>query len=133
MILQLEEDYIKGKTTEDEYFIFFKEYFNEPNLKQNKRYSTFDFNSENITIELKKRNFDSTKYKDLMIGLNKIEKAQKANKDIYFVMILDDGIFSYKYNKDDTLNYRSGGRGDRKINEFKPYAYIPIELFIKIK
>jgi hypothetical protein len=64
-------------------------------------FSVFDFNSDNITIELKKRNFESTKYKDLMIGLNKIEKAQKANKDIYFVMILDDGIFSYKYNIDD--------------------------------
>ena len=79
MILQLEEDYVKGKMTEDEHFIFLKEHYNEPNLKQNKRYSTFDFNSENITIELKKRNFESTKYKDLMIGLNKIEKAQKAN------------------------------------------------------
>jgi hypothetical protein len=128
-----EEDYNKGKITEDEHFDFLKEYFNEPKLKQNKRYSTFDYSSDNITIELKKRNFDSTKYKDLMIGLNKIEKAQKANKDIYFVMILDDGIFSYKYSTDDTLNYRSGGRRDRGYNEFKKYAYIPIELFIKIK
>ena len=128
-----EEDYNKGKMTEDEHFEFLKEYFNEPKLKQNKRFSTFDFNSDNITIELKKRNFESTKYKDLMIGLNKIEKAQKANKDIYFVMILDDGIFSYKYSKDDTLNYRSGGRGDRGYNEFKKYAYIPIDYFMKIK
>jgi len=128
-----EEDYNKGKMIEDEHFEFLKEYFNEPKLKQNKRFSTFDFNSDNITIELKKRNFESTKYKDLMIGLNKIEKAQKANKDIYFVMILDDGIFSYKYSENDTLNYRSGGRRDRKINEFKPYAYIPIDYFIKIK
>ena len=128
-----EEDYNKGKITEDEHFEFLKEYFNEPKLKQNKRYSTFDFNSDNITIELKKRNFDSTKYKDLMIGLNKIEKAQKANKDMYFVMILDDGIFSYKYSTDDTLNYRSGGRKDRGFNEFKKYCYIPMELFIKIK
>jgi hypothetical protein len=128
-----EEDYNKGKKVEDEHFDFLREYYSEPTLKQNKRYSTFDYNSDNITIELKKRNFDSTKYKDLMIGLNKIEKAQKANKDIYFVMILDDGIFSYKYSTDDTLNYRSGGRRDRGYNEFKKYAYIPIELFIKIK
>ena len=128
-----EDDYNKGKMTEDEHFEFLKEHFNEPNLKQNKRYSTFDFNSKSITIGLKKRNFESTKYKDLMIGLNKIEKAQNANKDIYFVMILDAGIFSYKYNKDDILNYRSGGRGDRGYNEFKKYAYIPIDYFIKIK
>ena len=128
-----EEDYNKGKQVEDDHFEFLKGYFNEPNLKQNKRYSTFDFNSDNIIIELKQRNFNSDKYKDLMIGLNKIAKAEKAQKDIYFVMCMDDGIFSYKYNKNDTLNYRSGGRRDRGCNEFKKYCYIPIELFIKIK
>ena len=68
-----------------------------------------------------------------MIGVNKLVRAKKSNKDIYFVMIFDDGIFSYKYNKDDTLNYRSGGRKDRGFNEFKSYCYIPIELFTKIK
>ena len=31
-----EEDYNKGKMTEDEHFEFLKEYFNEPKLKQNK-------------------------------------------------------------------------------------------------
>ena len=128
-----EDDYNKGKMTEDEHFEFLKEYYKEPTLKQNKRYSTFDFNSDNITIELKKRNFDINKYDDLMIGLNKIEKAHKANKDIYFVMCMNDGIFSYKYNKDDTLNYRSGGRRDRGVNEFKKYCYIPTKLFTKIK
>ena len=128
-----ENDYNKGKMTEDEHFEFLKEHFNEPTLKQNKRYSTFDFNSDNITIELKKRNFDSTKYKDLMIGLNKIERAKKLNKEIYFVMCLEDGIFSYKYSENDTLNYRVSGRRDRGFNEFKPYAFIPLQLFIKIK
>ena len=128
-----EEDYKKGKQIEDENFEFLKNYFNEPKLKQNRKFSKFDFSSDNIIIELKKRNFDSTKYKDLMIGLNKIEKAQQVNKDIYFVMVMHDGVFSYKYSKDDTLNYRSGGRRDRGCNEFKKYCYIPIELFIKIK
>ena len=128
-----EEDYKKGKQIEDENFEFLKNYFNEPKLKQNRKFSKFDFSSDNIMIELKKRNFDSTKYKDLMIGLNKIEKAKTANKDIYFVMVMDDGVFSYKYSDNDTLNYRVSGRRDRGFNEFKPYAFIPIELFIKIK
>jgi len=128
-----EEDYKKGKQIEDENFEFLKNYFNEPKLKQNRKFSKFDFSSDNIMIELKKRNFESSKYKDLMIGLNKIEKAKTANKDIYFVMVMDDGVFSYKYSDNDTLNYRSGGRKDRGYNEFKKYCYIPIELFIKIK
>ena len=33
-----------------------------------------------------------------MIGLNKIEKAKKAKKDIFFIMDMDDGLFCYKYN-----------------------------------
>ena len=128
-----EEAYLKGKNHEDEHFIFLQEYFNEPSLKQTKRFSTFDYNSDNIIIELKKRNFDSNKYPDLMIGLNKIKRAQKLNKDIYFVMDMDDGLFCYKYDINDKLNYRSGGRRDRGINEFKEYCYIPMNLFTKIK
>ena len=129
-----EEAYLNGKKNEDEHFDFLKDWFNEPTLKQTKKvFSTFDYNSDNIIIELKKRNFDSNKYPDLMIGLNKIEKAKKAKKDIYFVIDMEDGLFSYKFNADDKLNYRSGGRRDRKVNEFKPYCYIPMELFIKIK
>jgi len=129
-----EEEYKKGKEHEGEHFVFLKDWFNEPTLKQTKKvFSTFDYNSDNIIIELKKRNFDSNKYPDLMIGLNKIEKAKKAKKDIYFVMDMEDGLFSYKFSIDDELNYRSGGRRDRKVNEFKPYCYIPMKLFNKIK
>jgi len=129
-----EDAYNEGKRNEDDNYIFLKEYFNEPTLKQTKKiFSTFDYNSDNIVIELKQRNFDSNKYNDLMIGLNKIEKAKKQKKDIYFIMSLDDGLFSYKYDINDKLNYRSGGRRDRGLNEFKPYCYIPMELFTKIK
>jgi hypothetical protein len=127
------DSYDEGKKTEDKYFDFFKEHFNDPNLKQTNRFSTFDFSSDTITIELKKRNFKSDKYADYMIGLNKIEKAKKSKKEIYFIMDFDDGLFSYKYNENDKLNYRTGGRRDRGINEFKQYCYIPTELFTKIK
>jgi hypothetical protein len=128
------EAYNKGKEHEDEHFIFLQEYFNDPTLKQTKKiFSTFDYNSDNIIIELKKRNFDFGKYEDYMIGLNKIKRAQKLNKDIYFIMLFDNGMYSYKYNADDKLNYRISGRRDRGFLEFKQYAFIPKELFIKIK
>jgi hypothetical protein len=129
-----EEEYNKGKENEDNHFLFLQEYFNDPTLKQTtKKFSTFDYNSDNIIIELKKRNFDFGKYEDYMIGLNKIKRAQKLNKDIYFIMLFDNGMYSYKYNADDKLNYRISGRRDRGFNEFKQYAFIPKELFIKIK
>ena len=82
-----EDAYNEGKKNEDEHFIFLQEYFNDPTLKQTKKiYSTFDYNSDNIIIELKKRNFDFGKYEDYMIGLNKIKRAQKAKKDIFFII-----------------------------------------------
>ena len=68
-----------------------------------------------------------------MIGLNKIKRAQKAKKDIYFIMIFDNGMYCYKYDINDQLNYRISGRRDRGFNEFKQYAFIPKELFTKIK
>jgi|APCry1669189369_1035219.scaffolds.fasta_scaffold44395_2 hypothetical protein len=129
-----EKEYKEGKKNEDEHFDFLQEYFKDPTLKQTKKiFSTFDYDSDNNIIELKKRNFPSHKYPDLMIGLNKIQKAKKAKKDIYFIMDMDDGLFSYKFDINDELNYRSGGRKDRGYNEFKKYAYIPVELFTKIK
>ena len=127
------EAYEEAKKHEDENFEFLKEYFNEPIQQTKKCFSTFDYSSNNIIIELKQRNFDFGKYEDYMIGLNKIEKAKKSNKTIYFIMLCDNGLYSYKYNIDDKLNFRSGGRRDRNVNEFKQYAYIPSELFIKIK
>jgi hypothetical protein len=129
-----EDEYNKAKEHEEEHFLFLQEYFNDPTLKKTtKKFSTFDYNSDNIIIELKKRNFDFGKYEDYMIGLNKIKRAQKAKKDIYFIMIFDNGMYCYKYDINDKLNYRSGGRRDRGYNEYKQYAYIPIELFTKIK
>ena len=93
-----EDAYNEGKKNEDEHFIFLQEYFNDPTLKKTtKKFSTLDYNSDNIIIELKKRNFESTKYKDLLIGLNKIEKAKKAKKDIDFIMDMDDGLAGYGY------------------------------------
>ena len=128
-----EDAYNEAKKHEDEYFIFLQEYFDPTLKKTTKKFSTFDYNSNNIIVEIKKRNFDSNKYPDLMIGLNKIEKAKKAKKDIFFIMDMDDGLFCYKYDINDKLNYRSGGRRDRGINEFKQYCYIPMDLFTKIK
>ena len=48
-------------------------------------------------------------------------------------MLFDNGMYSYKYDINDKLNYRISGRRDRGFNEFKQYSFIPKELFIKIK
>ena len=68
-----------------------------------------------------------------MIGLNKIKYAQSnPDKDFYFVFAFTNGLYYWKYNADDKLNYRKGGRIDRGYKEIKEYAYIPISLLTYI-
>ena len=109
-----------------------QEYFNDAFLQQTKRNHTFDFVGENKFIELKKRNCPSDKYDDTMIPLNKILYCKGKHEDYYFVFSFTDGVYYWKYNDEDQLNYRRGGRRDRRYNEFKDYCYIPINLLKKI-
>jgi hypothetical protein len=65
--------------------------------------------------------------------LNKKKYAQgNPDKEFYFVFAFTDGLYYYKYNPDDILNYRKGGRVDRGYKEIKEYAYIPIYLLTYI-
>ena len=107
-------------------------FFNDATLRQTPRNHTFDFVGENKFIELKQRNLESSKYPDTMMGLNKIKYCEDKPEDYYFVFSFNDGLFYWKYNNEDELNYRSGGRRDRGYNEYKDYCYIPINLLKKI-
>jgi len=109
-----------------------QKFFNDPTIKQCARNHIFDFKGENKLIELKQRNCASHKYVDTMIGINKIAYCTNKDIDYYFVFSFTDGIYYWKYNTEDQLNYRCGGRRDRNCNEFKDYCYIPINLLKKI-
>ena len=125
-----QSDYIVGRANEITYLPHLQRAFNDPTLSHTKsKTDIFDFYSDNKFIELKSRNFEYSKYPDTMIGLNKITYA-KANpdKEFYFVFCFTNGLYYWKYNEDDQLNYRKGGRYDRGYNEIKQYAYIPINL-----
>ena len=126
-----EEDYQKGNQHEILMLPKLQEYFNDDTLRLTPKCHTFDYIGKNKFIEIKKRNFNSDKYKDTMIGINKI--AYCTNKDInyYFCFSFNDGDYIWKYNNDDKLNYRTGGRKDRGYNEYKNYCYIPVNLLKK--
>ena len=108
-----------------------QEYFNDATLQLTPKTHTFDYIGHNKFIEIKKRNFNSDKYPDTMIGLNKIEYCKGKEAECYFVFSFTDGDYIYRYNDTDKLNYRSGGRRDRGYNEYKDYCYIPINLLEK--
>jgi len=129
-------DYTFGKRSESLNLPIFQNYFNCLSLKESpKKTSIFDFESENIFIELKTRRCLSSTYKDTMIGMNKIEFAEKnSDKDFYFCFQFLDGLFYWKFNVEEKekLRFGKGGRWDRGKNEIKDYCYIPVHLLNNI-
>jgi hypothetical protein len=124
--------YLEGRVNEELYLPHLIKEFGTLSHTTNK-FEKFDFIGDNKYIELKTRTVEKDKYPDTMIGLNKIEYARlNSDKEFYFVFAFTDGLYYWKYNTDDQLNYRSGGRFDRGCKEIKQYAYIPINLLKNI-
>lgn len=134
LIKQVDEKF--GFSKEDEYYEILKSVFDNTLEKVDNRYNLFDFLGEKCYIELKSRRNTHNKYPDSMVGHNKIQFAMNTNKTIIFCFLFTDGLFYYKFNKDDVINKKlrmaSGGRCDRGVNEYKDYYYIPINILTKI-
>ena len=134
LIKEVDEKF--GFIKEDEYYNILKEFFDKTLEKVDNRYNLFDFIGEECYIELKSRRNTHNKYPDTMIGCNKIEFAMNTYKTIIFCFLFTDGLFYYKFDKDDIINkklrIRTGGRCDRNVNEYKDYCYIPITLLTKL-
>lgn len=135
----LEKDVNYGLLKEEEIKIILENYFKNlsTNCEKFKKLSIFhpmDFSFGNYYFEIKSRRCKYNKYKTTMIGFNKIQYANKVynNKYTIFIFVFEDGIFYYKYNKDDNFETSIGGRTDRGIDEIKLYYYIPIEKLIQI-
>ena len=125
-----------GRENEDKLLNTFQEKFACKLNKAIDRYSIFDYSSDDCFVELKTRKNTKDKYKDTMVGNNKIINAEKINKPVYFCFSFTDGLYYWKYNKDDLKNgnveIRQGGRCDRGRDEYKDYAFIKTNLLEKI-
>lgn len=98
------------------------------NIKFNGKWAIIDYENEDTLIELKSRRVPFGKYESLMFGYNKIIYIEKAianceKKDAYIIWKLTDGIYYWKYNKDE-YEVKSGGRRDRGKIEFNDCAYV---------
>ena len=124
-----------GIEKENEYHELLKNKIDLSLEKNAYKYALFDYIGDKCFIELKSRRIGSTKYRDTMIGCNKLLFARNCAKDVYFVFAFDDGVFYYKFNNEhyDTGIIRSayGGRDNRGKDEKKPYCYIPIKLLMR--
>jgi hypothetical protein len=122
-----------GLKKEIELLPFLQNYFNDNSITKLNKMNCFDFIGNQKFIELKARNNNYNKYESTMIGYNKIKKASEINEDVYFFFCFTDGLFYYKYNKNDQFEIRKGGRYDRiRSGEIKDYVYIPISLLTKV-
>ena len=125
---------LKAKEYENKYLSTLQSFLNDDTIENiPDTFSKFDFKGENKFIEMKQRNVNSTSYKDTMMPLKKINYCKEhTDIDFYFVILFNDGLFSWKFDNNVPLNYRLGGRVDRVQNEIKDYCYIPIEYFERV-
>ena len=97
-------------------------------LKPTNNYFVFDYVSPECYVELKSRRNKLNTYPDTMVGKNKMDYAETADRPVYFVFSFIDGMYFWKYNKEDITNgnvrFSVGGRCDRGRAEYKDYAYI---------
>jgi hypothetical protein len=102
------------------------------------RFAIYDYEGDNFFVELKSRRKSVNQFNTTIIGKNKIDKAEIVNKtgvDVFFCFNFIDGLYFWKYNKEECLAKilsMKGGRKDRGMYEEKDYCYIPIELLEKI-
>jgi hypothetical protein len=124
-------DYNFGLKKEVEILEIIKKYFNDDTIIKLNKYNVFDFKGISY-YELKSRNNEYNKYSSTMIGNNKIIKASQLDDDVYFLFSFTDGLYYWKYDKNYKLEIKKGGRFDRGLSEINDYAFIPIEILIKI-
>ena len=109
-----------------------KEYLKDETIYKLENSNVFDFKGDNKFIELKSRNNNYDKYPTTMIGINKVLRASSLNENVYFFFWFVDGLYYWLYDKDYEFEIKRGGRFDRGRPELNDYAYIPIDMLIKV-
>lgn len=126
-----QNDILIGNMNEELIQLIYKEKFNLDLIKTDENHP-MDFDDGNNYYEVKSRNFNHDRYDTTMVGLNKILFSKNCIKPCYFLFAFKDGIYSYKYNKNDRFEVKLAGRKDRGLNEMKKYVFIPIDRLTKI-
>jgi hypothetical protein len=124
-----------GFQQEDNLLGIFRENFDRC-LSRTGRSAVVDYIAPRTYLELKSRNCRSDRYNTIMFGKNKIEFAQRTNRDFYAVFNFIDGVYFYKYKKEDLDNglitFGLGGRQDRGKDERKECAFIAHNLLTRL-
>ena len=87
----------------------------------------FDFDGDNLVIELKSRRINHNRYDTLFFGKNKYDKGcqyQMEGLRVYYVFNCLDGIYYWEQNGDECF-HKSGGRFDRGRPEVQMLTNVP--------
>ena len=132
-------DYNFGICSESEVLDKLREHFHANLEIIEYKFSLFDFQAQDILVELKTRKCTKNKYESTMIGCNKLIDAEKKIKDIpnlkiYYVFRFTDCLTYWQFTPDKMkqLPIRKGGRNDRNKKEEGLYFYIDIKDLINI-
>ena len=126
-----------GLNKEEELENLIKERYGK-DLRKTKHYSTFDWVSNKVKIELKNRTCKYNDWTTTIVGLNKIEDGIKDKRDCYFLFSFTDGSL-WEWKLDKTKTYVGKSRpeylGDGNYTTFKPNKlnyYIPLKECVEI-
>lgn len=100
-------------------------------LIDTKRWDTYDFKGEDVTIELKSRKNPYNQYPTTIVGMNKIDEIQ-VGETIYFFFNFTDGLYYWEYKEND-YNVIMIQRRDRQHIPAKPHLSIPITDLVKLE
>jgi len=127
--MNIKNDLEYGLNKELEILDLLRNKFGESITKTIDKFNSFDFEGDNIKIELKSRRNTSYYYPTTMIGHRKVLAAKDKDIQYYYVFKYTDKVLYCEYNKDDFKNFevKKGGREDRGKIETDNYIYIPIE------
>ena len=97
--------YEYGIKEENRLLVPLQRLFNDDSIKPLPDGSIFDFRGQGKYIELKSRTFRKDKYETTCIGVGKVDFAKRNchNYDFYFVFNFTDGLWCWKYNKEQRL------------------------------
>ena len=119
-----------GLKKEKEVLKLLKSRYKEKTINQNSKYSTFDFETEDGSMqwELKSRRIKSTTYPTMMLSYQKIKKAQEdlGKKKSIILFYLNDGLFEWEYDPNG-FEIAMGGTTRRNCDERHLCGYIPVK------
>ena len=123
-----------GLNAEDEVKEELENYFG-PLKKKKVKNDPFDYDGNNLVIELKSRRINHDKYDTLIFGKNKYDRGVLYNKErvrVFYVFNCLDGKWVWEQNKDECF-FKNGGRFDRGRPEVQNLCNVPLEHLTKIE